>query len=176
MSKNSNALMIAAKYRKELYLYLRNDYGGDNKPIPRDSWKDKNMIDGYERAIKKLGLIPETKEILKEVEHDNNAVFYRLNGMSNSLLAIFYKDYSKITHVLDNKNKYIRKEINYKEVSETLKNSKGIIIGIGKNSICVESEEGNKEFFWYLPAPLTYNNCNSKGVDLCKYLINKYGE
>ena len=168
---------LAAKYRAQLYQYLRDSYDCYDEPLQRNKEKDKFVITCYNNSLKKLGINPDTKEILQEVRHDNNAVYYRLHGVKNSLFLIFYKEFKTVTHVIENKNNYIGKEISCKDFEcKGLRNIEGKIAGIGKNSICVIDSKEHKEFFWYLPPPLSANNANGHGVELCKYLINRYGE
>ena len=129
----------------------------------RNPGTDKIVIEAYERSIKELGLIPDTEEILRETKHDNYAMQLRIKGVK-TLESLSYKHYKAVNHVIENKYNYIGKEI-----------KDGIITGIGKNSICLEKEE-KTTYFWYLTHPSRYNNCNNKGIDLAKELIEKYGE
>ena len=179
----SNRKELAEKYRHQLYHYLRDSYGGDDKPLKRDLAKDAIIIGAYERAISELGLIPETEEILKEVNHDNKAVLYSLQGI-NCLETLFYRPFKAINHVIENKYQYIGKVIDLKEIKafqrflkfSPLEDYKGEIVGIGKNSICLKDSKGNKEFCWYLPPPLYLDNKNGHGAELAIYIIEKYGE
>lgn len=183
---------IGGEYSKQLYWYLRDDLNEDlsvkmgryitrNK---RDSQKDRIIIDAYERSMQKLGLNPNTEEIIEAAQHDNDAVFYRYVGPKNSLLQIFYSIFKNIKHVLEEKPKYMGCEVDLKEIEEfssfidiiPLENKKGEVVGIGKNSICLKDSKGNKRFFWYLSPPLKYDNCGAHGGEIACYLVNKYGE
>lgn len=154
----SDNIEIAAKYRRQLYMFLRDNHDGSNNPIPRDLEKDKVVINAYSEALKKLGITPDTEEVLEEVAHDNYATYLRLHNVK-SLKTIFYKEYKNIIHVIENKYDYIGEET-----------GEGLITGISEKCICVE-KGGQKEFFWYLPAPLFFDNCNSRGIELVEYLL-----
>lgn len=163
---------IGGEYGVQLYNWFRDNYNENNKPIPRDTTRDRIVIEAYEREMRKLGLIPNTQEIVSAAGHDNNAVRARLNGENNSLSLIFYKDYKKIIHLIENKKKYIGTEVDCSNITKFshLKDCRGIIHGITQNCICVKDSEGKKEFFWYFPSQS--NNSNTKGVELANYLFS----
>lgn len=179
---------IGGEYSKQLYLYLRDDLdeelsvkmGRYTPHTKRDPQKDRIIIEAYERSMQKLGLNPNTEEIIEAAQHDNNAVFYRYVGPRNSLLQIFYSIFKNIKHVLEEKHKYMGCEVDLNEIEGfstiSLENNKGEVVGIGKNSICLKDSKGHKKFFWYLIPPLKYNNCGTNGGEIACYLVNKYGE
>ena len=174
---------LAAKYRQQFYKYLLNDYdvgsldGKVHQRNKRDKRRDAIVIDAYTRAIKKLGLNPDTEQVLIEADHDNDAMVYRMQGL-DTLTCFFYKDFKTITHVIENKNNYMGKKVDCTKFTtfSKLNNKEGTIQGIGKKSICIQDTNGNKEFYWYNHAPLMYNNSYNQGLELCRYLIDKYGE
>lgn len=152
------------EYRSQLYWYLRENHDGKNRVIPRNKGHDRIIIKAYEKAMKKLGLDPNTEELLKEVSHDNLATNLRLNGGSG-LSTLFYQDFKIITDVIENKYCYLGEEI-----------EEGIIRGISEKCICIENNKGDKEFFWYTAPPMRYNNTNALGIKICEKLIKKYGK
>ena len=152
------------EYRSQLYYHLREDYDGNNRVIPRNRNHDKIIIEAYEKAMKELGLDPNTEELLKEVSHDNLATNIRLTGGSG-LSTLFYQAFKTVTDVIENKHFYLGEEV-----------EEGIIRGISKTCICIENNKGDKEFFWYTAPPLRYNNANALGVEICEELIKKYGK
>lgn len=164
------------KYTKQLYYFLRDEYDGNNCPIPKNKKRSAIALKCYEREMKKLGLNPKTEEVLKAVNHDNTAVTLRFKGI-NSISTLFYKEFKAVTHIINNKYNYMGKKVDLKEIKEIKSTSEGTVCGIGKNSI-VLNIEGQKHFFWYLGVPLKYcgNNTSSKGTEIAKYLINTYGE
>lgn len=180
------------EYSEQLYWYLRDDLNEDlsvkmGRYITRNTrnhQKDKIIINAYERSMQKLGLNPNTKEIIKAAQHDNDAVFYRYVSPKSSLLQIFYSVFKNINHVIEEKHKYMNCEVDLKEIEEfssfidiiPLENKKGEVVGIGNNSICLKDSKGHKQFFWYLTPPLKYDNCGAHGGDIACYLVNKYGE
>lgn len=174
---------LAAKYRKQLYEYLLNDYyvgtldNEVHQSNKRNEVRDIIVIDAYTQAINNLGLVPDTQEVIQEASHDNRALRFRLGGGRQTLLWLYYKEFKAVTHVIENKNNYIGEEIDCKDFEcKGVKKIKGKVVGIGKNSICVIDSEEHKEFFWYLPPPLFANDANGYGVELSKYLIDLYGE
>lgn len=181
---------IGGEYSKQLYNFLRDDFNPEeSKELStyctyntRNKAEDKIIISCYERKMAELGLKPNTAEIIKAAEHDNEAVFWRYMSKKPILPQLFYNLFKPVTHIIEHKSKYMGKEIDLKEVKEydfkftNLKDSKGKITGIGKNSICLQDTKGKKHYFWYLPAPLSYSNTSSHGAELAVYIINKYGE
>lgn len=172
-------------YRSQLYWFLRDDYDGNNQPIPRNKERDVTAINCYKREMKKMGLDPKIEELLEEVQHDNDAVLLRFEGI-RSLFSIFYKDFKPITHVINNKENYIGKKVDLTEINiesdvvsdYPLDNFEGLVVGIGKNSIVLKDSELKKHFYWYLGVPIKYcgRNTKSHGGEIAKYLIEKYGE